>query len=145
MRVVIQRVKSASVMVDNNIAGSINQGLLLFIGITHNDNQAKIDWCINKIINMRIFSDSDDKLNLSIKDINGSILAISQFTLYADTVKGNRPSFITAAPPTIALPLYEYFIQQLQLSGITTETGIFGADMQVSLTNDGPVTIIMEK
>jgi len=145
MRIVIQRVKSASVVVDNNIAGSINQGLLLFIGITHNDNQAKIDWCINKIINMRIFSDRDDKLNLSIKDINGSILAISQFTLYADTIKGNRPSFITAAPPTIALPLYEYFIQQLQLSGITTETGIFGADMQVSLTNDGPVTIIMEK
>jgi D-tyrosyl-tRNA(Tyr) deacylase len=145
MRIVIQRVKQASVTVDNSIVGAIAQGLLLFIGITHDDTPAKIDWCINKIINMRIFSDNEDKLNLSLKEVNGSILAISQFTLYADSVKGNRPSFTSAAPPTIALPLYEYFITRLKSSGIPIETGVFGADMQVSLTNDDPITIILEK
>lgn len=145
MKIVIQRVTAASVAVHSNVVGNINTGLMLLIGIAHGDNADTVDWCVRKILNMRIFSDGEGKLNLSVMDIRGSILAISQFTLYAESIKGNRPSFVAAASPEIALPLYEYFISQLKSSGICVECGIFGADMQVSLINDGPVTIILEK
>lgn len=145
MKVVIQRVKSSSVSVADEIVGEINQGLLILLGITHDDTKDQCDWLVNKIINMRIFSDSEDKLNLSVKDIAGSILLISQFTLYAEAEKGNRPSFTSAARPEIAKPLYEYFIDKLKANDIPVESGIFGADMQVKLINDGPITIILER
>ncbi|TXI92860.1 MAG: D-tyrosyl-tRNA(Tyr) deacylase [Neisseriales bacterium] len=145
MKVVIQRVKSSSVRVADEIVGEINQGLLILLGITHDDTKDQCDWLVNKIINMRIFSDSEDKLNLSVKDIAGSILLISQFTLYAEAEKGNRPSFTSAARPEIAKPLYEYFIDKLKANDIPVESGIFGADMQVELINDGPITIILER
>lgn len=145
MKVVIQRVKSSSVSVAGEIVGEINQGLLILLGITHDDTKDQCDWLANKVINMRIFSDSEDKLNLSVKDIAGSILLISQFTLYAEAEKGNRPSFTSAARPEIAKPLYEHFIDKLKANGIQVESGIFGADMQVELINDGPITIILER
>lgn len=145
MKVVIQRVKSSSVSVADEIVGEINQGLLILLGITHDDTKDQCDWLANKIINMRIFSDSEDKLNLSVKDIAGSILLISQFTLYAEAEKGNRPSFTSAARPETAKPLYEYFIDKLKANDIPVESGIFGADMQVKLINDGPITIILER
>lgn len=145
MKAVIQRVKSSSVSVADEIVGEINQGLLILLGITHDDTKDQCDWLANKIINMRIFSDSEDKLNLSVKDIAGSILVISQFTLYAEAEKGNRPSFTSAARPEIAKPLYEYFIDKLKANDVPVESGIFGADMQVELINDGPITIILER
>lgn len=145
MKVVIQRVKSSSVSVADEIVGEINQGLLILLGITHDDTKDQCDWLANKVINMRIFSDSEDKLNLSVKDIAGSILLISQFTLYAEAEKGNRPSFTSAARPETAKPLYEYFIDKLKANDIPVESGIFGADMQVKLINDGPITIILER
>ncbi|AUR50853.1 D-aminoacyl-tRNA deacylase [Aquella oligotrophica] len=145
MKAVIQRVKLSSVSVAGEIVGKINQGLLILLGITHDDTRNQCDWLANKIINMRIFSDSDDKLNLSVKDIAGGILVISQFTLYAEAEKGNRPSFTNAARPEIAKPLYEYFIDKLRANDISVESGIFGADMQVELINDGPITIMLEK
>lgn len=145
MKVVVQRVSSSSVSVGGEIVGKINQGLLILLGITHTDTEQNADWLVNKIINMRIFSDLEDKLNLSLKDIAGSILVISQFTLYAEAEKGNRPSFTSAARPEIAKPLYEYFIDKLKLNNILVESGIFGADMQIELINDGPITIILEK
>lgn len=145
MKVVIQRVKSSSVRVADEIVGKINQGLLILLGITHDDTKDQCDWLANKIINMRIFSDSEDKLNLSVKDIAGSILLISQFTLYAEAEKGNRPSFTSAARPETAKPLYEYFIDKLKANNIPVESGVFGADMQVELINDGPITIILER
>lgn len=145
MKVVVQRVSSSSVSVGGEIVGKINQGLLILLGITHTDTEQNADWLVNKIINMRIFSDLEDKLNLSLKDIAGSILVISQFTLYAEAEKGNRPSFTSAARPEIAKPLYEYFIDKLKINNILVESGIFGADMQIELINDGPITIILEK
>lgn len=145
MKVVVQRVSSSSVSVGGEIVGKINQGLLILLGITHTDTEQNADWLVNKIINMRIFSDLEDKLNLSLKDIAGSILVISQFTLYAEAEKGNRPSFTSAARPEIAKPLYEYFIDKLKVNNILVESGIFGADMQIKLINDGPITIILEK
>ncbi len=145
MKVVVQRVSSSSVSVGGEIVGKINQGLLILLGITHTDTEQNADWLVNKIINMRIFSDLEDKLNLSLKDIAGSILVISQFTLYAEAEKGNRPSFTSAARPEIAKPLYEYFIDKLKVNNILVESGIFGADMQIELINDGPITIILEK
>lgn len=145
MKAVIQRVKSSSVSVADEIVGEINQGLLILLGITHDDTKDQCDWLANKVINMRIFSDSEDKLNLSVKDIAGSILLISQFTLYAEAEKGNRPSFTSAARPETAKPLYEYFIDKLKANDIPVESGIFGADMQVKLINDGPITIILER
>lgn len=145
MKIVVQRVSSSSVSVGGEIVGKINQGLLILLGITHTDTEQNADWLVNKIINMRIFSDLEDKLNLSLKDIAGSILVISQFTLYAEAEKGNRPSFTSAARPEIAKPLYEYFIDKLKLNNILVESGIFGADMQIELINDGPITIILEK
>lgn len=144
MKAVIQRVSEASVKVDGDIVGEINTGFLLLIGIDENDEKTDADWFIQKILNLRVFGDENDKLNLSIKDINGEILCISQFTLIADYKKGNRPSFIKAAKPNKAIPLFEYFKEELSKSGLRVESGIFGADMKVSLTNDGPVTIVMD-
>lgn len=145
MRVVVQRVSSAQVIVDNHIVGKINQGLMLLIGITHTDTPEVISWMAQKISKLRIFNDNNDKMNLSIKDVGGEILAISQFTLYGEAEKSNRPSFTTAAKPELANALYEQFKQELTKLDIKVEAGIFGADMQVTLTNDGPVTIILEK
>lgn len=145
MRVLLQRVSQASVTINNQIKSEIQNGLLLLVGIEENDKQEDIDWLCNKTVNMRIFSDHDDKINLSIKDINGEILVVSQFTLYASTKKGNRPSFIKSAKPEIAIPLYEEFIKQLSiLLNKEVKTGEFGADMKVNLTNDGPVTIWLD-
>lgn len=144
MRILLQRVSEASVKIEGKINGQIGHGLLLLVGICAEDNQDDIDWLIQKIVNMRIFSDENGKMNLSIQDIQGEILLISQFTLHASTKKGNRPSFTEAARPEIAIPLYENFITQLKLSNLKLETGVFGADMKVSLVNDGPVTIWLD-
>ncbi len=145
MRVIIQRVKEASVTVGNEIIGSIKGGLMVLVGIENADTKDDIDWLANKITGMRIFDDSEGVMNLSIKETGGDILLISQFTLHASTKKGNRPSYIAAAKPELAIPLYESFIQQLsQDLGKPVKTGKFGADMQVGLVNDGPVTIIVD-
>ena len=144
MRVVIQRVTEAAVSINEEISSKINKGLLILVGIGQDDHTEDIQWLTQKITNLRIFSDDEGKMNLSILDIKGEILLVSQFTLYASTKKGNRPSFIQSAPPTIAIPLYEQFIQSLKETGIAIQTGQFGADMKVSLTNDGPVTIIID-
>lgn len=144
MKVVIQRVSEASVKVNGKIAGEITNGLMLLIGIDENDEKTDADWLIQKILNLRIFGDENGKLNLSVADISGEILCISQFTLITDYKKGNRPSFIKAAKPDKAIPLFDYFKDEIAKSGLKTESGIFGADMKVSLTNDGPVTIVMD-
>ncbi len=144
MKIVIQRVSEASVKVDGKIVGEIGKGLMLLVGIDENDEKADADWLVQKVLNLRIFGDEDDKLNLSVKDISGEILCISQFTLIADYKKGNRPSFIKAAKPDKAVPLFDYFKEEITKSGLKTESGIFGADMKVSLINDGPVTIVMD-
>ncbi len=144
MKTVIQRVSQADVKVDGIVTGEIGYGLLLLVGIDENDSTADVDWLVQKILNLRIFSDDEGKLNLSVKDIKGEILCISQFTLISDYKKGNRPSFINAAKPDKAVPLFEYFKSEIAKSGLRTESGIFGADMKVSLLNDGPVTIVMD-
>ncbi len=143
MKVVVQRSKNSKVTINNKVNGSIDKGYVLLVGFTHNDNTNIVDKMITKILNLRIFEDENDKMNLSIKDINGSILSISQFTLYADTKKGNRPSFINAMKPDEASKLYDYFNQELS-KYIEVNTGIFGADMKVEIYNDGPVTIILD-
>ncbi len=145
MRLVIQRVKNASVKVDGKVAGKINEGLLVLLGITHEDNKEKADYLAKKLVNLRIFKDENHKMNLSVRDINGELLIISQFTLYADTSQGNRPSFTNAAKPDFADELYEYFKEKCMEYDLKVESGIFGADMKVELLNDGPVTIILEK
>ena len=145
MRAVIQRVTEASVTINQKINGSIDLGLLILLGIEDIDTQEDIDWLVRKISGMRIFSDPNDKMNLSISDVDGSFLVISQFTLHASTKKGNRPSFIKAARPDKAIPLYDQFCKTLHNhSGLKVATGIFGADMKVRLLNDGPVTIIID-
>ncbi|WP_454048220.1 D-aminoacyl-tRNA deacylase [Chryseobacterium sp. Marseille-Q8038] len=144
MKIVIQRVSEASVKVDGKIVGEIGKGLMLLVGVDENDEKTDADWLVQKALNLRIFGDEDDKLNLSVKDISGEILCISQFTLIADYKKGNRPSFIKAAKPDKAIPLFDYFKEEMAQSGLKTESGIFGADMKVSLINDGPVTIVMD-
>ena len=145
MRVVIQRVSSASVTINDKVVASIQQGLLLLVGIEEQDTQEDVLWLSSKITNLRIFSDENKLMNLSVKDIKGGIVVVSQFTLHAATKKGNRPSYIKAARPETAIPLYEDFIHQLenQLEK-KIQTGVFGADMQVALVNDGPVTIIID-
>ena len=143
MRVILQNVLSSSVSIDGKIISSINKGFLLLVGFTHSDTTDIVDKMINKILNLRIFEDENDKMNLSIKDIDGSILSISQFTLYADSKKGNRPSFINAMKPDEASKLYDYFNQELS-KYIEVNTGIFGSDMKVEIYNDGPVTIILD-
>lgn len=144
MRVVIQRVSASSVKVDDRTVGEIAAGFMLLIGIDEEDETADADWLVQKILNLRVFSDEEGKMNRSITDIKGEILCISQFTLIADYKKGNRPSFIKAAKPDKAIPLFEYFKNEIAKSGLKTESGIFGADMKVSLVNDGPVTILMD-
>lgn len=144
MRVLIQRVSDASVAIGGEIKGKIGRGFLLLVGIGENDDHSDIDWLVQKIVNMRIFSDEEGKMNRSIQEISGSLLVISQFTLHASTKKGNRPSFIDAARPEHAIPLYEMFVDKLKEVKLTVETGVFGADMQVALVNDGPVTIWLD-
>jgi len=145
MRIVIQRVSEASVEIEQKIVAQIHQGLLVLVGIEEADTSEDINWLVSKIVNLRIFADENDVMNLSVKDLNGEILAVSQFTLHALTKKGNRPSYIKAAKPDIAIPMYEKFVQQLETElGATIQTGQFGADMKVALVNDGPVTIIID-
>ncbi len=146
MKVVLQRVSSASVSINNNVVGAIDHGLVILLGIHSTDTLTTIDWMVNKITNLRIFNDAQALMNKSLMDVNGSCLVISQFTLYGDAQKGNRPSFIQAARPEVAIPIYESFKQKLQATLATTiACGEFGADMQVALVNDGPVTIVIEK
>ena len=145
MRAVIQRVTEASVTIDNQVNGKIDLGLLVLLGIEEIDTQEDINWLVRKISSMRIFSDQDNKMNLSVQDVKGSFLVISQFTLHASTKKGNRPSFIKAAKPDKAIQLYQEFCSSLSIhSELLVATGIFGADMKVRLLNDGPVTIIID-
>ena len=144
MRVVLQRVAHASVTVDGEIIGKIQRGFLLLVGVTHDDAMEDMEYLVRKIVQMRIFEDEEGKLNRSIQDIGGEILSVSQFTLYADTKKGNRPSFSKAAPGDVALEMFEQFNGLLRDTGIPVETGQFGADMKVELLNDGPVTILLD-
>ncbi|MFV0560025.1 MAG: D-aminoacyl-tRNA deacylase [Enterococcus sp.] len=144
MRAVIQRVKRASVEINDHEVGKINQGLLVLLGIHETDEASDVEYLVKKIAQLRIFEDAQGKMNESIEDIGGSILSVSQFTLFADTKKGNRPSFIQAARPEKAIPLYESFNKGLKSRGIPVATGEFGADMNVSLINDGPVTILID-
>lgn len=143
MKLVIQRVKSASVFIDGRVYNAIQQGLLLLVGVGPEDQQEDLDYAVRKIVNMRIFSDDEGKMNLSVKDIQGEILSVSQFTLFADTKKGNRPAFTGAAKPDMAEAFYQEFNQELAKE-VSVEAGVFGADMQVELVNDGPVTIILD-
>ena len=145
MKVILQRVTQASVSIENKVKASIDQGLLILLGIENEDTSEDISWLCNKILKMRIFNDENEVMNLSLDDIQGEILLISQFTLHASTKKGNRPSYTKAAKPDVAIPLYKKFIQEMQsLLGKEISTGTFGADMKVSLLNDGPVTIIID-
>ena len=145
MRFLVQRVSEANVMVDNNITGKIGKGYLVLIGITHTDTTTDADYLINKLLNLRVFCDENDKMNLNINQVNGELLLVSQFTLYANTSHGNRPDFLEAAKPAYAEELYEYIIKECKNRNINVQTGIFGAYMKVHLLNDGPVTIMLEK
>ncbi len=146
MKIVVQRVKNAQVDVEGTTVGKIDKGFLVLLGVTHNDTEEQADYLVKKLCNLRVFTDENDKMNLSLKDVDGKLLIVSQFTLYADCSGGNRPSFINAAKPDKAEKLYEYFCKQCKEKyNIEVEKGIFGADMKVSLLNDGPVTIIIEK
>ena len=144
MRAVVQRVCQARVVIDSETVGQIGRGLLVLLGVTHTDTPANADWLAEKVIGLRIFADADDKMNLGVADVNGEVLVVSQFTLYGDCSKGRRPSFIDAAPPEIAIPLYERFIEKVRAQGVKVATGRFGAMMQVELTNKGPVTLIVD-
>lgn len=144
MRAVIQRVKRAEVRVDGDVVGEIGTGWLVLLGVAPNDTQRQVDWLADKIANLRAFEDDDGKMNRSVQDVNGAVLAVSQFTLYGDCRKGRRPSFTGAAPPAIAEPLYEAFVVALKMLGVPVATGCFGADMQVALLNDGPVTFVLD-
>ena len=145
MKAVIQRVSESSVTINNEIVAQIQQGLLVLVGIEDTDNQEDINWLTSKIANLRIFPDENEVMNLSLKDIDGEMIVVSQFTLHAATKKGNRPSYIKASKPEIAIPLYESFVKQMEIElGKKIQTGQFGADMKVSLVNDGPVTIIID-
>ncbi|MDI5888844.1 MULTISPECIES: D-aminoacyl-tRNA deacylase [Flavobacterium] len=145
MRIVLQRVSSASVTIDNKTVADIQKGLLVLVGIEDADTQEDIDWLVNKITNIRIFGDENDVMNLSVKDIDGDIIVVSQFTLHASTKKGNRPSYIKASKPEVAIPLYEKFVKKIEMElGKKVQTGIFGADMKVLLLNEGPVTIVID-
>lgn len=144
MRVVVQRVSHASVTIDGEVVGQIGRGLLVLVGINKTDGEAEITFLADKLVNLRIFPDDDDKMNRSLMDIQGELLVVSQFTLYGDCRKGRRPSFIDAAGPDHAIPVYERFVARLRESGLNVETGRFGANMQVDLQNDGPVTLIID-
>lgn len=145
MKFIVQRVNKSQVDVEEKIVGKIDKGFMVLIGITHNDTKEIADFLVRKLINLRVFEDENGKMNLSLKDVQGSLLLISQFTLYADCTSGNRPSFTNAAKPEFANELYEYIIEECKKQIPNVQTGIFGANMQVSLVNDGPVTIILEK
>ncbi|MDX8335308.1 D-aminoacyl-tRNA deacylase [Candidatus Cetobacterium colombiensis] len=144
MRAVVQRVKYASVTVDKEITGKINHGFLILLGVTHSDTEKEVEWLAKKITDLRVFNDSEDKMNLGLKDVDGELLVISQFTLYGNCIKGRRPAFIDAAKPDVANELYEKFLKKCKDLGFKTEAGIFGADMKVELLNDGPVTLIID-
>lgn len=145
MKVVVQKVLNASVVVNKEELGKINSGLLIFVGFTHNDNISNIKYIVNKIVNLRIFEDNNNVMNLSAKELNKELLVVSQFTLYADTSKGNRPSYINSLKHEEASVLYDLFVEELKKSNLKVETGIFRSDMKVNLINDGPTTIIIEK
>jgi D-tyrosyl-tRNA(Tyr) deacylase len=144
MRAVLQRVAHARVVIDGETVGQIDRGLLVLLGVTATDTPDDARWLADKLVGLRVFNDADGKMNLSLPDVNGAMLIVSQFTLYGDCRKGRRPSFIDAAPPEIAIPLYEAFINAVKAQGIPVATGRFGAMMQVELTNDGPVTLILD-
>jgi len=145
MRVVLQRVSKASVRIDGRVVGSVGAGFCLLVGFTHSDTPTQVEWMAEKIAGLRLFPDAEGKMNVGLAEVGGSLLVISQFTLYADTEKGRRPSFIDAARPEVAIPLYEAFIAALRARGLEVETGRFGAMMEVDLVNDGPVTLILER
>lgn len=145
MRVLLQRVSSSSVAVGERVTGSIGRGYLLLVGFTHSDDDAVLQWMSDKVLGLRLFPDSEEKLNLALEDVDGALLVVSQFTLYGDARKGRRPSFLDAAPPDVAIPLYERFLQLLRARAARVESGEFGAMMQVSLVNDGPVTLWLER
>lgn len=144
MRAVVQRVASSRVSVDENITGEIERGLLVLLGVTHEDSSADVDYLLEKIVNLRIFEDENEKMNLSLKDINGELLVVSQFTLYGDCRKGRRPGFSDAARPEVAIPLYEEFIEKARNQDIKVGTGEFGAHMMVNIVNNGPTTILLD-
>jgi D-aminoacyl-tRNA deacylase len=144
MRVVLQRVSRASVSIDGRIAGAIGRGFCLLVGLTHGDTDVAVDWMAEKVVGLRLFPDAEGKMNLGLDEVGGGVLVISQFTLYGDSAKGRRPSFIDAARPETAIPLYERFVGALRARGLEVATGEFGADMQVEIHNDGPVTLILE-
>ena len=144
MRALIQRVKRASVTINSQITGKINEGLLIFLGVGEDDTEKQVQYLVERCTGLRIFTDEQDKMNLSVKDIKGEILVVSQFTLYGDCKKGKRPSFVRAARPETAIPLYESFITHCKNTGLNVQTGEFGADMQIELINDGPVTIWLD-
>jgi D-aminoacyl-tRNA deacylase len=145
VRVVLQRVSAASVTINGRVAGAIGAGFCLLVGFTHADTVAQVDWMAEKVAGLRLFSDSEGKMNLGLQETGGAVLVVSQFTLYGDAAKGRRPSFIDAARPETAIPLYERFIGALRDRGLEVATGEFGADMQVSIENDGPVTLILDR
>ncbi|HVQ45246.1 MAG TPA: D-aminoacyl-tRNA deacylase [Gemmatimonadales bacterium] len=145
MRVVLQRVSQATVRIHDRVAGSIGRGFCLLVGFTHGDTPAQVDWMAEKISGLRLFSDGQGKMNLGLEDTGGAVLVVSQFTLYGDAVKGRRPSFIDAARPEVAVPLYERFLDVLRGRGLEVAAGEFGADMQVEIHNDGPVTLILDR
>lgn len=145
MKLVVQRVKNAKVDIEGKTVGAIDKGFLVLLGVTHNDTKDTADYLVKKLCNLRVFEDENQKMNLSLKDVNGKLLIVSQFTLYADCSGGNRPSFVNAAKPEMANELYEYFCNKCKENGVEVQKGIFGADMKVSLLNDGPVTIILER
>jgi D-aminoacyl-tRNA deacylase len=145
MRVVLQRVSKASVTIDGRVVGAIDRGFCLLVGFTHGDTGDRVDWMAEKVAGLRLFSDAAGKMNLGLDEVGGAVLVISQFTLYGDTAKGRRPSFIDAARPDTAIPLYERFVAALAARGLRVATGEFGADMQVEIHNDGPVTLILDR
>jgi D-tyrosyl-tRNA(Tyr) deacylase len=145
MRIVLQRVSRASVSIGGRVTGAIGIGYCILVGFTHGDTVAQVDWMAEKVAGLRLFSDPAGKMNLSLKDVGGAVLVVSQFTLYGDAAKGRRPSFIDAARPELAIPLYQHFLEALRGFEVTVESGEFGADMQVEIYNDGPVTIVLDR
>lgn len=145
MRILLQRVSSASVTISGTVTGSIGPGFLLLVGFHQTDTPAEVQWLADKVVGLRVFNDADGKMNADLVAVGGSLLVVSQFTLYGDTAKGRRPSFIDAARPEVAIPLYEAFLAALRTTGVAVASGEFGADMKVALVNDGPVTLILER
>jgi len=145
MRVVLQRVARASVAIGGRTVGEIGPGFCLLVGFTHGDTETQVTWMAEKVVGLRLFSDAEGKMNLGLAEVGGGLLVVSQFTLYGDAAKGRRPSFIDAARPEVAIPLYERFVAELRAKGVPVATGEFGADMQVEILNDGPVTLLLER